>query len=254
MAEKTNKGLVEYARVQAVNNRPYWYGTFGQEGTEKLYKAKREQYSSQYDKWPKSSFTSQYGQKVHDCSGLIKGYMFSENPDDLHPKYNPAYDFSANGMIDACKERGDISTLPEIPGLILWKNNHVGIYAGNGKVYEAKGHSYGCITSRVQDTAWKSWGKLPFIKYEETPAPSPEPTPGKTCTPTAPVLRRGDKNESVGRYQVLANTYGAGLEVDNKFGPDTEKKTKALQAKFGLEQDGIVGSDTWSALLTGSGR
>ena len=249
MAEKTNKGLVEYAKVQAENNRGYWYGTYGSEATPELLASKENQYKERYEKWPRSSFTSQYGQKVHDCSGLIKGYMFSENPDDLHPKYNPAYDFSANGMIDACKERGDISTLPEIPGVILWKNNHVGIYAGNGKVYEAKGHSYGCITSRLKDTAWKSWGKLPFIKYEETPSPSPEPTPGKTCTPTAPVLRRGDKNASVRRLQAILNTYGAGLDIDGSFGAKTEAAVRAVQMRFKITVDGVVGAETWTRLL-----
>ena len=252
MAEKTNTGLVEYAKVQADNNRPYWYGTYGTKADAKLLASKRAQYKDQYNKWPLESFTCQFGQKVHDCSGLIKGYMFSTNPDDPEPKYDAKYDKSANGMIQSCTETGDIKTIPEIPGLIVWKENHVGVYAGAGIVYEAKGHKQGCIRSRLSDTAWKKWGRLSFIRYEETPAPAP--TPEKTCQATAPVLRRGDKNDSVGRYQVLANTYGAGLEVDNKFGPDTEKKTKALQAKFGLENDGIVGSDTWSALLTGTGR
>lgn len=249
MAEKTNKGLVEYARVQAENNRGYWYGTFGSEATPELLASKEKQYKEKYEKWPRSSFTSQYGQKVHDCSGLIKGYMYSENPEDLHPKYNPTYDLSANGMIDACKEGGDISTLPEIPGVILWKNNHVGIYAGGGKVYEAKGHSYGCITSRVSDTAWKKWGKLPFIKYEETPAPAPEPAPGATCTPTAPVLRRGDKNRAVRRLQAILNTYGAGLDIDGSFGPKTEAAVRAVQQAFKITVDGIVGAGTWTRLL-----
>lgn len=248
MAEKTNKGLVAYGKAQL--GLPYWYGTFGQTGTAALYAAKKVQYRDQYPpkKWTEESFASQFGKRVHDCAGLIKGYMFSETPTSA-PVYNTKYDLSANGMIEACQERGDISTLPELPGIILWKNNHVGIYAGDGIVYEAKGHAYGVIASKVTSTAWKKWGKLPFIKYEETPAPQPEPTPGATCTPTAPVLRRGDKNASVRRLQAILNTYGFELDIDGSFGPKTEAAVRSMQIAFKITNDGVVGAETWTRLL-----
>lgn len=250
MAEKiTSAELLEYARVQVENNRPYWYATFGQIADAELLAYKRKQWPQQYEKWPIESFRSQFGQKVHDCSGLIKGAVFCNGDPNGIPKYDPALDFSANGMIAQCKEQGDISTLPEIPGLILWKNNHVGIYAGKGKVYEAKGHTYGCIRSAVGDTAWKKWGRLPFIRYEETPAPAPEPRPETMCTPTAPVLRRGEKNTGVRRLQAILNTYGAGLDIDGSFGPKTEAAVRAVQQGFKITVDGVVGAITWTKLL-----
>ena len=39
---KTAKGLVEYAKAQL--GLPYWYGTFGNTGSEELWKAKKKQY------------------------------------------------------------------------------------------------------------------------------------------------------------------------------------------------------------------
>ncbi|MBQ7916336.1 MAG: hypothetical protein IJ315_06070, partial [Firmicutes bacterium] len=69
---KTNSGLVAYAKAQL--GRPYWYGTFGQYASAELYEAKKVQYPEQYIA---DDFSSQYGQKVHDCIGLIKGYLWS---------------------------------------------------------------------------------------------------------------------------------------------------------------------------------
>lgn len=244
MAEKTNTGLVEYAKAQL--GLPYWYGTFGQIGTAALYQEKKRQYPNQYppQKWTEESFKIQYGQRVTDCAGLVKGYMFSETPTSA-PVYNPKYDLSANGMMAACDQSGKIENIPEVPGLIVWKNNHVGIYITGGKVIEAKGHAYGVIQSRISDTKWVQYGWLPWIKYQDTPTPAPS----KFCEVTAPILRRGDKNTSVRRLQGILNTSGAGLDVDGSFGPATEKAVKARQEALGISNDGVVGRDSWSAFL-----
>ena len=43
----------------------------------------------------------------------------------------------------------------------------------------------------------------------------------------------------------------AGRETaDGEFGPTTEKSVKSFQTKRNLTADGIIGSDTWKALLT----
>jgi hypothetical protein len=59
---KTNIGLVEYCRAQL--GKPYWYGTYGQTATERLYHDKKKQYPSYYTA---SNFMQQLGQRVHDC-------------------------------------------------------------------------------------------------------------------------------------------------------------------------------------------
>ncbi|WP_442809864.1 peptidoglycan-binding domain-containing protein [Streptomyces sp. SR27] len=52
--------------------------------------------------------------------------------------------------------------------------------------------------------------------------------------------------------QTQLNRYGAGLAVDGAFGDGTDSKVRSFQSSHGLDADGIVGPDTWRALVTGS--
>lgn len=65
----------------------------------------------------------------------------------------------------------------------------------------------------------------------------------------AEVIRKGDTGASVEALQLLLNGYGYTLEVDGDFGAKTLKAVKAYQQKNSLEVDGIVGENTWRALL-----
>ncbi len=159
---KTNTGLVTYAKAQL--GKPYWYGTFGNTATESLLNAKKSQYPSHYQSERISKYKSQLGQRVHDCVGLIKGYLWSESA-TATPKYNSSQDVSANGMLNKCSEKGKIATLPEIPGVLVFMTGHVGVYIGNGKVIEARGFNYGVVETNLKDRAWTSWGKCPWITY-----------------------------------------------------------------------------------------
>jgi peptidoglycan hydrolase-like protein with peptidoglycan-binding domain len=67
-----------------------------------------------------------------------------------------------------------------------------------------------------------------------------------------PTLRRGDyNNEQVSYLQQLLQWRGlyAGHAVDGDFGPRTEEAVKAFQGDSGLAGDGVVGPQTWAALL-----
>ena len=89
MPKFTNIGLVEYADAMYDYGSPYWYGTFGNIASEELYQAKKKQYREQYEKWSKYSFETQYGLKVHDCIGLIKGYLMNPTIDENGHVQNP---------------------------------------------------------------------------------------------------------------------------------------------------------------------
>lgn len=155
---RNNFQALQYARAQL--GRPYWFGTFGQIANERLFKEKKKQFPKYYTA---KDFPSQYGQKVHDCGGLAyKGYMMSAGPEEP-AKYIEKYDVSVDRMINMCQERGEIKTMPDIPGIFVWKKGHGGIYEGNGIVIEAKGHSYGVV--RTKNTDWKMWGKIPWWEY-----------------------------------------------------------------------------------------
>ncbi len=159
---KTSKGLVQYAYAQM--GKPYWYGTFGNTATADLLQMKKGQYPAHYQYERMAQYKSEIGERVHDCVGLIKGYLWSDTPESK-PVYNSSQDVSANGMLLKCRERGRIYTLPEIPGVLVFMPGHVGIYVGGGRVIEARGFHYGVVETEVRDRPWESWGKCPWIKY-----------------------------------------------------------------------------------------
>ena len=167
---KTAKGLVEYAQAQL--GLPYWYGTFGQKATAELYAAKKKQYPELYKSW--NDFPTQYGKRVHDCVGLIKGYLWSDTTTST-PKYNSSQDVSANGMLARCKENGGIGSMPDVPGILVFMDGHVGVYIGGGFVIEARGHQYGVVKTALKSRPWKWWGKCPWIDYSDNPAAETEP-------------------------------------------------------------------------------
>ncbi len=159
---KTNLDLVRYAEAQL--GRPYWYGTFGNKATEDLLERKSVQYPAHYQYARMETYKSQLGYRVHDCVGLIKGCLWSEDINSV-PVYNAEQDVSANTMLKKCKIRGRMNTLPEIPGVLLFMPGHVGIYCGAGRVIEARGFHYGVVETVLEERNWENWGKCPWIKY-----------------------------------------------------------------------------------------
>lgn len=248
----TNLGLVAYAEAMLDYLSPYWFGTWGNVASEELYQEKKRQYKEQYEKWSKESFVSQYGKKVHDCIGLIKGYLMNPTIDDegyvrsplTASKYNAKYDISADMLEKEATEKGNIKTLPEIKGLIVWKSGHVGIYVGNGWVIEERGHSYGTVKTRVNERPWTKWLKHPAIKYvDETPSQK------RYCKPIAEVLQKGDKEFAVKVLQSCLNLQGYNLEVDGHFGNKTLEAVSDFQNKNKIKNVGVVGVVTWNKLL-----
>ena len=232
---KTASGLVAYAKAQL--GRPYWYGTYGQAASESLYKKKKNQYPKYY--WWK--YAGESGVKVHDCVGLIKGYLWSDDKNDLTPKYNASQDKSANGMYSACQKKGKIATMPDVPGVLVFMDHHVGVYIGNGEVIEARGHNYGVVTTKLSEREWTKWGYCPYITYAEV-----------DYTMEMRNLKRGCKGEDVRSLQILLKGRGYNGDMgkpDGVFGPNTEGAVRLFQQAKGLTVDGIAGKKTMSKLM-----
>lgn len=179
---KTNSGLVTYVKAQI--GKPYWYGTFGQTANASLLAQKKKQYPKYYKA---SDFKSQFGKRVHDCCGLVKGYLWSATPTST-PVYNAKQDFDVNTFYKKCTKKGTISTFKKVQGQLVFKGTaakktHMGVYVGNNKVVEAKGHAYGVVTSSI--TSWSYWGQCNLITDDVTPKPTPTPAPTPTPTPVA---------------------------------------------------------------------
>ncbi|KAG4092880.1 Glucosaminidase-domain-containing protein [Neocallimastix lanati (nom. inval.)] len=147
-------------------NKPYWYGTFGQIGTQSLYNQQKKVYPKFYTA---NDYQDQIklNVRVHDCIGLVKGYLWSETLSST-PVYNKLQDLNASMMYSKSTEKGPSSSFRKIIGQLVYKGDsensihHVGIYIGNDKVIEAKGHEYGVIESDY-DSTWKYWSQCPYI-------------------------------------------------------------------------------------------
>ena len=147
---------------------PYWFGTFGQVASAALLEAKSKQYPQHYTADRMPVYKQQFGKQVFDCSGLLK-YILMTEAETKPLKYIAALDYSADSFYQKAAVKGDISTLPEIPGIGLHSAGHVGLYIGNGKLIEARGFAYGTVQSNLQNRSFQHWFYLPNVDY---PAPN----------------------------------------------------------------------------------
>ena len=258
---KTGKGLVEYAKAQLGN--PYWWGTFGNTANQALLSYKRSQYPSYYTA---SDFEQQFGKRVHDCVGLIKGYLWSDTPDS-EPKYNPSQDVAVSGLYINCSKTGTLSTMPEIPGICVFMSSlgHVGVYIGGGWVIEAQGHATGVVKTALKGRGWSLWGMPKWIDYTETDETSEEPSDEpvveeefcKIELPTLKLKNKDRKHTKLLQRQLIAMGYNCGGSKDRygketpdgDFGNMTSNAVKNLQQKNNIPVSGEVDERTWPIVL-----
>jgi len=235
----------------------YIWGTAGETWTaakqaelEKTTDADRKNSREYGSKW--------IGHKVADCSGLFSwafkqlgGYMY-HGSNTMWNKYCTAKGEMRNG------KRTD--GLPLLPGTAVFtystktgKRGHVGLFIGNGWVIEAAGAKQGVIKSKVTNSKWVEWGELKGLDYsgaEPAPAPDPEPI-------SRPTIRKGNRNRYVTEMQTMLQKLGYDLGIcgaDGDFGTATEKALKEFQRDNGLQQDGVCGPKSWSALEKAIGK
>lgn len=165
---KNNLDLVKWAEYAADKGWGYVYGTYGTVLSESMLTAKMEQYPDEVATKEQFIRDTWLGKRTADCVGLIKGYgWFNTASQDTEIGSNGMQDLSANGMYDAATVKGEISTIPETPGLAVWKDGHIGIYIGDGNVVEAYGTERGVIRSVLADGGWTHWLEVPSINYVE---------------------------------------------------------------------------------------
>lgn len=176
----TNLHFVEF--LKAMVGQPYWYGTCVYKCSTSTLNSKTKQYPSHYTSSRMSKYKSHITKKMvsADCVGLGKGYNWTYGGEGVieaigtdktfKSKYgNNCPDKSANGMFTYAKSKGlkwgKISTIPEVPGLAVRYDGHVGFYIGNGEVIEARGFNYGIVKTKLAGRKWDYWYEFPGIKY-----------------------------------------------------------------------------------------
>lgn len=166
---KNNLDIVKWAVHAQENGWGYVYGTYGSVLNEALLTSKLSQYPDEVGSY--EDFIRQHwlGGRTADCVGLIKGYSwYNTETKYLEIGANGMPDISANAMFENASEKGTIDTIPEIRGLAVWHEGHIGIYIGNGEVVQAANTEAGVIRTPIGQSGWTHWLKIPYISYNES--------------------------------------------------------------------------------------
>ena len=164
---KNAADLVAYAIHAWGSGWGYVWGTYGNVLTDALLTYKTEQYPDSVGNYEDFIRSNWLGGRTTDCVGLIKGYGWL-NADTMEIQYGThgMPDIGANQMYYNATESGAIDTMPDIPGLAVWHEGHIGIYIGGGQVIEAMGTKYGVVKTELANRGWTHWLKVPYINYD----------------------------------------------------------------------------------------
>ena len=166
-ANKNAADLVTYAIHAWESGWGYVWGTYGNVLTESLLAYKVSQYPDGVGNHENIIRANWLGGRTADCVGLIKGYGWL-SPETMTIDYGThgMPDIGANQMYYNARESGPISTMPDIPGLAVWHEGHIGVYIGGGQVVEAMGTKYGVVKTELASRGWTHWLKIPYINYD----------------------------------------------------------------------------------------
>ena len=172
--DKNNLDLVKWAQMAYDNKWGYVWGSHGNVLTANELKRLEKTFGSHVTDKEEYIKSHWLGRRTSDCVGLIKGYGWYDEASEII-KYgtNGMKDVTADGMFNAAVEKGPISTMPDIPGIAVWHQGHIGVYIGNGYVIHAANTYDGVIKTPITSSGWTHWLKVPYINYiEETEANS----------------------------------------------------------------------------------
>ena len=168
--DKNNLDLVKWAEFAYENKWGYVWGSHGQVLTEKELNRLKGVFGSYVTDKEAYIRSHWLGRSTADCVCLIKRYgWYNEESGTIKYGTNGMADVTADGMFSAATEKGTISTMPDIPGLAVWHQGHIGVYIGNGYVIHAANTYDGVIKTPITSSGWTHWLKVPYINYiEET--------------------------------------------------------------------------------------
>lgn len=202
-----------------------------------------------------------WGNPDFDCSSLvISAYKSAGLPLKSTYTGNMLGDFLNNGfekvVINMATgeglQRGDV---------LLNIRKHTALYIGDGQIVNATGSENGGKYGRSGDQTGneiriqpyynKPWDCVLRYTGEKVSAPAESKGEAKVMIELRQ-LQFGSKGADVRSLQILLNekAHSKHLVVDGDFGSNTKSVVMDYQRANGLTVDGIVGRNTWTALLT----
>ena len=187
---------------------------------------------------------------------------------------------ACSNQADLYRGAGRFASTPE-PGDQIFFNvsggiNHTGIVievsGSNVKTVEGNYSDGVGIGSYIMGSPRiAGYGRPDWSLAAEIPADAPaepgEPVSGtdtekpktqQTCRAELPILHEGDEGVAVERLQTLliargyycgGRRYGGREAPDGEFGPATAVAVRDVQLAAKIKRDGVVGADTWAALI-----
>ena len=166
--KKNNLGLVQWAIQAHEAGWGYIYGTYGNVLTENLLQDRAAVFGSEVTDYMDFIRQNWIGKRTADCVGLIKGYgWYDAESGEIKVGSNGMMDVDANAMFSNATMKGTIDTIPEVPGLAVWVDGHIGIYIGNGEVIEAMNTLRVVTRTQLAGREWTHWLQIPYISYVE---------------------------------------------------------------------------------------
>lgn len=169
---KNNIGLTNFAFNALTCKSGYVYGAVGQTILLPFLQKQQQKFSGV----ERANLTGEQvndiylnfgGRPGFDCSGLIKAYSWlNESTGEFSSKQQGALpDCTADGLYDAAEIKGNLSAMPDTPGLVVHMSGHVGVYVGGGEVIEARGNRYGVVKTKLEGRGWQHYLQVPTLVY-----------------------------------------------------------------------------------------
>jgi cell wall-associated NlpC family hydrolase len=181
------------------------------------------------------------GKIVFDCAGILDK-LFGIN-------------LNAHAYYSLAKVKGLIGTMPDRPGILLFRVNsrgtmvHVGVYIGNGQAIEARSAFYGVVPTGVSYRGWTHWAECHLIDYTEDDMIYCKFEDGReTPTSNSPVVRSMQDGLAKLDIKMISDKE---YPPDGRYGKATVNGVAAFKAKYGLSGDGLTfDSDCLRVMLT----
>lgn len=171
--------VMKAKNVQKNFKTTYMWGTFGSLVSETIILQKSKQYPDWYTNVRVKKLKTLVGTNTwaFDCVGFIKALLWGWNGSKTKSYGGADYcsnsvpDISADQMIQKCYHVStDFSNI--LPGEVVWKQGHIGLYVGSGIVIECTSSWNGGVQCSTftgvpgyKARKWTKHGMLPWIDY-----------------------------------------------------------------------------------------